>query len=239
MLFQQFGRYPGLVATISTRHHGSMNIGNGQADASWENYAQFLQALEIDPWRVIRAKLVHGTGVCHAGEPEAGSTIVGVDGLITRRRKLFLAVTSGDCLPIFFLDPDSGTVGLAHAGWKGLIRGMARMMVHELKDVGIKPGRLSVGIGPAISASHYEVTPDWLEQNFSLRNRQGYATTVNGKTTFNLKGFAYNQLIDAGVNPSHIQVHGSCTYSDDRYFSFRREPHDPPQVMVSIIGWRS
>ncbi|RYP02871.1 hypothetical protein DL765_010665 [Monosporascus sp. GIB2] len=60
------------------------------------------------------------------------------DAIVTKSPEFILAVQGADCPAIFFYDPDSRVIGLAHAGWKPLVRGVVRHTVDAMVELGAK-----------------------------------------------------------------------------------------------------
>ena len=57
------------------------------------------------------------TGVSLKNPPEA-------DALISARRGVVLGIFTADCVPIFIHDVATPAIGIAHAGWRGTLRGL-------------------------------------------------------------------------------------------------------------------
>lgn len=94
-------------------------------------------------------------------------------------------------------------------------------------------------IGPTISLANYEVGPEFaaalLAQHRDAANR--IARPAGGREHFDLPGFVFDRLIEAGVGTANDL--GRCTYGNPRhYFSHRRATHEGRKAgrQVSIIG---
>src|SRR5690606_14396346 len=75
---------------------------------------------------------VHGTQVRIARGEDAGSGRMAratgcrdTDALITDEPDVLLVQFFADCVPLYFHDPATGAIGLAHAGWKGAVADIA------------------------------------------------------------------------------------------------------------------
>ena len=64
------------------------------------------------------------------------------------------AIMTADCLPIFVSKKDGTMVGIAHAGWRGLVSGIIENLIKSFNSEG---DNLVVHLGPAISNKCFEV----------------------------------------------------------------------------------
>jgi len=162
-------------------------------------------------------KQVHGTVVIEAAKatPETEA-----DGLVTRAAGAVCGVLTADCLPILLADRPGKTVGIAHAGWRGLAGGIIENVVRAMD---VPASDLVAYVGPGIGPQRYEVGED-VRQAFVRKNPDAAAAFVfqqNGKYLADLNRLARQRLSAAGVD----EIHGPsvCTVSDERFFSFRRD----------------
>ena len=81
-------------------------------------------------------------------------SIVEADASFTSKLGVVCGVLTADCLPVFISKKDGSKVGVAHAGWRGLITGVIESLLESLECEG---DDLVVHLGPAISMSHFEV----------------------------------------------------------------------------------
>jgi len=96
-------------------------------------------------------KQVHGTAVIDAtrATPDAEA-----DGVVTQSPGPVCAVMTADCLPVFLSDRAGKSVGIAHAGWRGLAAGIVENVVQAM---GVPSRDIIAYIGPVIGAHRYEV----------------------------------------------------------------------------------
>lgn len=211
-------------ALITTRAGGvsagpfaSFNLGMRAGDdpeAVVANRAR-LGALLPQPPRWLRQ--VHGSVVVEAdalsGEPEA-------DAAIARRPGTVCAVLVADCIPVLLADRTGTTVGIAHAGWRGLARGVIENTVRAMAGAGRD---LIAYLGPGIGPAAFEVGDD-VREAFLTRDAGAAAAFkphAESKWLADLYLLARRSLQRSGV----AEVHGGtlCTYSDSRrFFSYRR-----------------
>src|SRR3954470_675617 len=86
------------------------------------------------------------------------------DGMATRRPGLALAITTADCGPVLFADPEAGVVGACHAGWRGALAGVTDSTVAAMEVLGASRERICAAVGPCIAQPSYEVDPGFLDR---------------------------------------------------------------------------
>ncbi|QOS80227.1 peptidoglycan editing factor PgeF [Paenibacillus sp. JNUCC31] len=166
------------------------------------------------------------------------SALQDTDGLVTNVPGVLLTSFYADCVPLYFYDPVRQAVGLAHAGWKGTVAGIAESMVETLeREYGSRRQDIHAAIGPSIGDCCYEVDEAvmkhvrvWLDQspgNDEYRNsasNQVYQSAGNGKTMLNLKECNRHIMMKAGILPDHIECTTWCTSCNpELFFSYRKE----------------
>jgi len=148
------------------------------------------------------------------------------DACVTRKQGKVLAIMVADCLPIMFTSREGDIVGIAHAGWKGLAKGVLSSTVKALGS-----GSILAWMGPAIGPCHYIVGED-VRARFS--SETGFAPKCPApdkcaeeansdgvKFSMDLYAIANEQLQRLGVE---VYGGGLCTYCDrSRFFSYRRD----------------
>jgi YfiH family protein len=191
----------------------SMRVGDDPRCVA-RNRAILRACLPAEPAWV---KQVHGTAVIDAtrATPDAEA-----DGVVTQRPGAVCAVMTADCLPVFLSDRAGKSVGIAHAGWRGLARGVVENVVQAM---GVPPRDLIAYIGPGIGARRYEVGEDVRKAfvDTDPAAARSFAPRQDGKYLVDLYGLAQQRLAAAGV----AEVYGGecCTASEERFFSFRRD----------------
>jgi polyphenol oxidase len=161
---------------------------------------------------------VHGNIAVAADSIEPGCE---ADGSYTASAGVVCAVLTADCLPVLLTDRRGSKVAVAHAGWRGLSRGVIEQTV---EGMGVPPPELLVYLGPAIGPRRFEVGEDvrdvFLEDDEDALT--AFMPTVEGKWLANLYELAQLRLRRLGVE----EVYGGdcCTYIEqDRFFSYRRD----------------
>lgn len=198
----------GVQAAFSARSDGDLR---GDLDAR----RRFSHRMRFSPeWATVHQ--VHGARVIAVEHP---GTHGDADALVTTRPDLPLAVFTADCLGVVV---DAGTaVGVAHAGWRGLVAGVVESTVQALVDLGGTPVRAMAG--PAIGPCCYEVGGE-----VAARFPEHLATTTWGTTSVDLIAAAGDRL---GLP---MERAGACTRCGADAFSHRR---DASPERMAAVGW--
>ncbi len=214
----------------SAARYGTLNLAlhvGDDASAVAGNRARLRAALALrsEPrW----LEQVHGTRVLDLDREHAPAA----DGAVTAAPGVVCAVLTADCLPVLFSRADGGRVGVAHAGWRGLLNGVLPAAVGALRS---DPKDLVAWLGPAIGQDAYEVGAD-VRDAFVARDpaaNRRFAPNQRGRWQADLYGLARDALAAAGVRSVHGG--GFCTYTDaERFFSHRREA---PCGRMATLVW--
>lgn len=216
----RFDALSGVPHGVFTRHGGvshgpwaSLNVGHTVGDdpaAVAANEARVCAALGVSAARVATARQVHGTDVLRVAAQQAGATVGAADGLVTDASGVALLMRVADCAPVLLYGPDRGVVGIAHAGWRGALGGVAartaRVMIEEY---GCDPRALRAGIGPSIGPCCYEVGAEVYEP-FAARWGAGTVRRVaGGGVHVDLWEANARALREVGVE--HVEIAALCT----------------------------
>ncbi len=194
-----FKKYKELFFVMSEKKDGSMKVE--------KNLKSFLNKKKVDINSIVRADLCHKDRIKKVDIKDKGSIVKNVDGLITKEKEVFISVTVADCLPILFYNPKKEEIGIIHAGWKGLYKGIIEKLKINFKDT-------LFYIGPSISKCHFEVNKDFPLPCFKKNN----------KYFSDLKKIAKEKIIKMGAVKKNIEISKDCTYcKKNKYSSFRRE----------------
>lgn len=152
---------------VSTGIYASMNLGFGRGDKDkyvLENYRRFCSAAGFSIKNLVATAQTHKTNILRVGVENRGAGILtlkpwhDIDGLITNEADVSLCVYGADCVPLLFADPIHHAIGVAHAGWRGTVAGIAAVTVTAMeREFGTCAADLLVGIGPSIGPCCFEV----------------------------------------------------------------------------------
>lgn len=246
--------HPGLKVGFTTRKDGvskspfhTFNLGLHVNDNDSDviiNRKKLAEHVGVSLSKWVCGTQIHGTQIKIVKSTDRGrgsyqvmDGIEDTDGLITKKRGLLCTAFFADCVPLFFFDPQTMYIGIAHAGWKGTVKGIGSQMVKALTSVGVDPRHLLICIGPCISGEKYEVDQRVIEQI----DEEFYPHTVkmleNNRYLLDLKQLNVENLLQSGVLRHNISITKYCTYSDaDLFFSHRRD-HGKTGRMLGYIGY--
>ncbi|GLQ88488.1 peptidoglycan editing factor PgeF [Dyella flagellata] len=206
---------------VSQPPFGRFNLGlrSGEDEQSVRSNRSALRqslALPAEP-RWLRQ--VHGVTVAELGplasphEPEADAAVSHLPGTV-------LAILTADCLPVLFCTEDGASIGVAHAGWRGLAAGVLEETIAQLQR---PAATLLAWLGPCIGSASYEVGEEvrkaFLHHDDAATS--AFAPTRPGHWTCDLTALARQRLAAAGV--TRIHGGGFDTRTDERFYSYRRE----------------
>ena len=227
-----------ILSALSTRVGGpagspfgmnlSFNVGDDPANVR-ANRDLFFKTLGIKEEEVAIPRQVHSSTVVRA---DHAGTYPECDGLVTDKTRVFLSVSTADCIPIFIVEKEKKVVAALHSGWRGTVAAIALEGVRKMvEEYGADPRAMSAYIGPAASVCCYEVSQDVASQ-FDRR----FVRELEGKLRVDLKGAVLDQLLSAGIPPASIDVNPLCTISESSLFhSFRRDGAKSGRMM-GVIG---
>lgn len=171
------------------------------------------------------------------GSSSHESTLAGIDGLITKESGLLCAALFADCVPLYFFDPVSKYIGIAHAGWKGSVHKLGKKMVDEMSKRGTNPKDLLVAIGPCISFENYQVDDHVLKYIDDKYRENTVIDQGNNRYLLDLKQLNLEIILQAGVLRHHIDVTNYCTFKDKELFYSYRRDHGETGRMAAYIGF--
>ncbi|HEY9453556.1 MAG TPA: peptidoglycan editing factor PgeF [Bradyrhizobium sp.] len=227
---------PGLRHAFFTREGGvsgeiyeSLNGGLGSNDDPanvLENRRRMAEQMGVVPENLISVHQVHSPDAVVATGPWPDDTRPRADAIVTRTEGIAIGVTAADCGPILFADAGARVIGAAHAGWKGALTGVVESTIEAMEKLGADRSGIVAAIGPLIRQHSYEVGGEFVERFLDAdgENKSFFIPSVRaGHAMFDLAGFIRMRLENAGV--LMIDDIGVDTYSDERFFSYRRSVH--------------
>jgi YfiH family protein len=202
--------------------HGGGHVTDVRADVEARR-----RAVVNLPWTWLRQ--VHGADVARVDGPahSAGSR---ADAAVTFRPGCAIAVLTADCAPVAFASPE-GVIGVAHAGWRGVLAGVLEATVTEMRALGASD--IHAVIGPCIHPGCYAFGAAELDTVASKLGDAVRATTTTGEPALDLPAAVRVALIErARLDPAGVQEVATCTACSGEHFSWRARQEKQRQAAV-------
>lgn len=176
------------------------------------------------PWTQLDQ--CHGTTVVHVERPGGHDGVIG-DAMISDLANAVLAIWTGDCAPVAFTT-GSTWFGAAHAGWRGIERGVLPSVVTALRERTDSP--IAAVLGPCIHPCCYEFGLDDLG-----RLEERFGPSVRGLTSWGAPALDVPATVRAALRAYDVDLddRSICTgCAGDRLFSHRARRDGARQVMA-------
>jgi copper oxidase (laccase) domain-containing protein len=155
------------------------------------------------------------------------------DAIATRSDEFVLGVQGADCPAIFLHDPHAGVIGLAHAGWKPIVRGVVDHTVSAMVELGARPRDIVAFVSPgagdqyntfqwdskmephvrdvSVEAGRRELLEDRsIRHEMTTQERRrlqaALGRELHGGTALKLSSLAVTELQRSGLSASNISV---------------------------------
>jgi polyphenol oxidase len=231
--FQLFKQFPEIIILTSTRVDGDMLEGGYFSHSRVSQFvSKYVQDIDI---KVMGQ--VHGNNV-EVVSDKSKNKVSNTDGMLTRDNKVLIGIITADCLPIIFYDPKERIIGVAHAGYKGILAGIIDNIIETFEKLGSKPENIYVGIGPAIGVCCYEIKED-VASLFRKKfpEFKNMIQEINGKLFLDLKITARQILLSHGTLENNIDILPICTKdSIADFFSYRGDTKETFGEFATVIG---
>jgi polyphenol oxidase len=227
---------PGLRHAFFTRDggvsegiYGNLNGGLGSNDDPAnvrENRRRMAEQMGVAPKHFLSVHQIHSPDAVVATGPWQSVARPKADAIVTKAEGLAIGVTAADCGPILLVDPNARVIGAAHAGWKGALTGIVESTIAAMEELGAERNSMVAAIGPLIRQPSYEVGDEFVERFIAqdADNAMFFLPAAReGHAMFDLAGLIRMRLENAGV--LMIDDLGVDTYSDERFYSYRRSVH--------------
>ena len=221
--------FPSNVKLLSTQRFfdGGKSSGNFEnfnlalhVNDSYENVLENRKILKVQfdlPSEPIWINQTHSSICVNAASIK---TTIDADASFSSKVGVVCGIMTADCLPVFVSRKDGTMVGIAHAGWRGLVSGVIDNLVSSFNAKG---DDLVVHLGPAISKNFFEVGEEikdlYLSKNigfkrsFYIKNNKNYLDLYDAARVV-LEGFQINSISGGD----------RCTFQESSdFFSYRRD----------------
>jgi len=233
-----FTKYPRIIAALSLSRAGSMKMRDDAGDKQVrENQRKYLQEMGIDFESFVYGRVVHGAQVGVVTK-DSDPVAQNIDALVCKTPGIFVGVTVADCFPVYFYDENAGVCAVAHAGWRGTVKGVLPATIDRMVEVGAKPSDIHIEFGPGISQANFEFHYAEMIQEFGQYSQDKYIDSGSSldKITIDLQAILCDQLMDKNIKLENIKYCGECTFADEKFFSARRHHGDSHHAMLAVIG---
>ena len=221
--------FPSNVYLLSTQRF----IDGGRSTGNFENFNLALHVNDnqdnvLENRRILRDRFdlpsepawINQTHSSICIDASLTNTIIEADASYTSRAGVVCAIMTADCLPVFVSKKNGTMIGIAHAGWRGLISGVIENLISAFNSDG---DNLVVHLGPAISKHSFEVGDEVM--------RLFLAKNINFERSFTIKNKSnYLDLYDAAkviledLKIKSISGGDRCTFQESNdFFSYRRD----------------
>lgn len=205
---------------FTDRSHGDLAIG-GDPQILRTRRAALVDA----PWTWLRQ--VHGTTVVTVGEPGAHAGAE-ADGAVTTVPGVPIAVQTADCAPLLLVGADG--VGVAHAGWRGLLGGIVEATVETMTAEGAPPH--TAVLGPCIRPRCYEFGETELDLVADRLGPTVRATTAWGAPALDVAAGVAAVCASLGIV---LRDDGTCTACSPNHWSHRARAEPGRQALVAWL----
>jgi len=217
---------PGVHALVTLRTGGfstgpytSFNLAAHTDDdpAAVSRNRELLRTYFRLPSEPVWLHQVHSNRMVEAGPDSGGAE---ADGCSTSTAGKVCAVMTADCLPVLICNRTGTRVAAAHAGWRGLHKGI---ITNAISMFNSGPAELMVWLGPAIGPQAFEVGADVIRSftASSSENATAFKQTDDQHWLCDLYTLARLEL--AGLGVTSVFGGNQCTYTDElRFYSYRR-----------------
>lgn len=206
---------------VSVGQFDSLNLGDHVQDNPQHvllNRQRVEQHIQVTPCYL---RQVHDIHVVNLDQQDATLVPEGDAALLTQPGRAAVILTA-DCMPLLFCHRNEKIVAVAHAGWRGLAKGVIEATI---KAMSVPTSELMVWIGPTIGQQNFEVGEEVKNAFVMLQQEAEHAfipADKPGKWFADLVLLAKQQLYKQGVN--YIYGGEICNYTHpELFYSHRRD----------------
>lgn len=237
-MYKFFSQHEDIIAGMSTRDDGNMKThGEHSTEQAIENRKKFCEGNNINHEQVITACVEHTINVAVV-DNQSESFINSTDALVTSKKDVYLAITSADCFPVLMYDNKNNVIGIAHAGWRGIVKGVVPETLKAMVTEGAELDKIKLTVGPGISQDKCDFKFKDKIAEFGLYNQDKYiveGSTID-KVKVDLRQIILDQSERFGINQDNMHDCGACTFAEEGHFFSARRDGKEFSAMISIIG---
>ncbi|MFZ4572850.1 MAG: polyphenol oxidase family protein [Phycisphaerales bacterium] len=216
-------------------------VGRDPRECIAANFERAAATLGCAERKILQVHQVHGAVVHVAKRGDAPAPPitwgdVKADAIVTDDPGVLAVIRVADCTPVLLASSDGRVVGAVHAGWRGVVAGVLKRAMEEMRALGASA--IVAAIGPCIGADEFEVGPEVVEVfRREFGNDPRFAWDVGGgKGRVDLKACLAHQASVGGAVA--VDVLPYCTVRDASLFFSHRRDKGVTGRMIGMIGPR-
>lgn len=235
------------IGGVSEGIFSTMNLSFSRGDdreAVETNYRRLAEVMDVSYENFVFTDQTHTVNVRKVTAKDAGKGIVrerdytDIDGLITNEPGLVLSTFFADCVPLYFVDPVHGAIGMSHSGWRGTVARMGKVTIEAMsREYGSRPEDIICAVGPSICQDCYEISADVAEafarefvgheQEILKESPKNSRIEAMAEKKYHLNLWRANEIVlqQAGVKREHIAVTDVCTCCNSEVLFSHRASH--------------
>ena len=194
---------------------------------------ELAEFMGVERHDIVQCRQTHSTNVYVVESVDVMTEIpYGYDAIVTRLKNVVIGVNTADCVSLAMFDKKAGVIGVAHAGWRGAVAGIAVNTLKKMVEMGAKVENIKGYFGPSIGECCFEVG-----EEVALCFPEEFVTRQEGeKPHVNLAGFVKRQLENEGVKAETLILNENCTrFNQSRYFSARALGIESGRIFTFIM----
>lgn len=231
--------FTGRAGGVSAAPYDGLNLGSHVGDALdsvLENRGLLLRAIGVENAFLVVPNQVHGTDLVELSQRDVdqleqardrAASASGADGLIVSVPDVAALLCFADCVPVIIVSP-TGRFAVVHAGWRGVVAGIAGKAVREMARADVAGGffegesdaaaSYNAYLGPHIHAECFETGPE-----VSKRFEEAFGPScLADDRHVDLARALETDLVSAGMTADRVLDSGICTVcSHENYYSYR------------------
>ena len=157
---QKVNFHPRVLLFYSEVSEGNVDLRFSTPKEVRTNRQNIFSAHKLIAREVIEAAQIHSDRLLSLNSENTkmwrGMNVTGVDGFITNQTDSHLMIRVADCIPIIIYDPPHHAVGIFHAGFHGVVKGIHLTALNRMVEAyQTNPHDVLVWLGPSLRSCHY------------------------------------------------------------------------------------
>ena len=201
-------------------------------------HAEFFMKDEIftpdDNLHQVVPSQVHDKNIIHVRDDNFTRYILPerpkADGVLLTTSKVQASLRFADCAPVLLWG--NGWAMILHSGYKGTVLNISGTGLELIDDV----KNTFAWIGPCIGRKIYcrRINEEWTQKGLDSFHSANY-DEKDEVIYFDLAGEIKSQLLDVGLDETHIILSGIDTFTDSRCYSYRRgDIHERMTLTINL-----